>query len=247
MKTSASGRAAIEQREGRRLSAYRDSRGIWTIGVGHAATGLPPVPHAGMTITEAECDALLAADLAPVETVINMAVTVPIGQNEFDALASLGFNIGVGGLRRSTVVKRLNLGDIAAAADAFMDWCKPAVLIARRRAERQQFLTADAPDGSGVSPTEVAVARAAALSGHAAHHTATSRTSALGGAVAVAAGSTAAVSAAAAGQSHWAWIIGAIFAAGALLDGAMSVVHARTATTLAANAAAQGKPAVPAA
>ena len=131
MKTSASGRALIEQREGRRLSAYRDSRGIWTIGVGHAATGLPPRPCAGMTITEAECDALLAADLAPVEVVIATAVTVPVSQNEFDALASLGFNIGVGGLRKSTVVRQLNLGDINGAADAFMNWCKPAVLASR--------------------------------------------------------------------------------------------------------------------
>ena len=73
MKTSAQGRAAIERREGRRLSAYRDSRGIWTIGVGHAATGLPPRPSAGMTISEAACDALLAADLAPVEAVIAAA------------------------------------------------------------------------------------------------------------------------------------------------------------------------------
>ena len=45
MKTSAAGRALIERREGRRLSAYRDTRGIWTIGVGHAATGLPPRPR----------------------------------------------------------------------------------------------------------------------------------------------------------------------------------------------------------
>ena len=50
-----------------------------------------------MTITEAQCDALLAADLAPVEAVIGR-VKVPVTQNEFDALVSLGFNIGIGGL-----------------------------------------------------------------------------------------------------------------------------------------------------
>jgi lysozyme len=144
MKTSALGRADIRQREGCRLVAYRDTRGIWTIGVGHAATGLPPRPFAGMTITEVQADQLLAADLAPVEAAINGAVKVPLTQNEFDALASLGFNIGVGGLGRSTIVGRLNRGDRAGAAQAFLLWAHPPELMGRRRAEMKQFQTPDA-------------------------------------------------------------------------------------------------------
>lgn len=46
------GRQRLTDREGKRLTAYRDSKGIWTIGVGHATTsGRAPIPHAGMTIT----------------------------------------------------------------------------------------------------------------------------------------------------------------------------------------------------
>ena len=159
MKTSAEGRAAIEAREGRRLKAYRDSRGIWTIGVGHTGRMSAPRVTAGMTITEAACDAMLAGDLAPVEAVIAAAVKVPIGQNEFDALASLGFNIGAGGLARSTVIRKLNLGDVAGAADAFMLWDKPAALVGRRTREKAQFLRPESAEASRALVT----ARASAL------------------------------------------------------------------------------------
>ena len=144
MRVSPAGRAAIRQREGCRLTAYRDSRGIPTIGVGHVDM-TPPVTTMGMRITLAQADAYLAADLAPVEAAIASAVKVPLSQNQCDALASLAFNIGVGGFKRSTVVARLNREDYAGTADAFMLWAKPAVLIGRRRAEKAQFLTPDAP------------------------------------------------------------------------------------------------------
>lgn len=143
MKVSAAGRAAITQREGCRLVAYRDSRGIPTIGVGHVDM-TPPKTVMGMRITAAQADALLAADLAPVEATINKSVTVSLTQNEFDALASLGFNIGIGGLARSTVVGRLNRGDRAGAAQAFLLWAHPAELMGRRKAEVAQFLKPDA-------------------------------------------------------------------------------------------------------
>ena len=160
MQTSKSGRALIEQREGRRLAAYRDSKGILTIGVGHTGRMSPPAVKAGMTITEAECDAMLAADLAPVEHLLNAAIKVPISQNEFDAMASLGFNIGIGGLKGSTVVKRLNGGDVAGAAAGFMMWAHPAVLAGRREAEAAQFLASDA---DAAHARTIASARAATL------------------------------------------------------------------------------------
>lgn len=144
MRVSPAGRAAIRQREGCRLSAYQDSRGIWTIGVGHVDM-TPPVTHAGMRITSVQADQYLAADLAPVEAAIARSVLVPLSQNQCDALASLAFNIGTSGFKRSTVVSRLNRGDYAGASDAFMLWSKPAVLTARRKAERAQFLMPDAP------------------------------------------------------------------------------------------------------
>lgn len=144
MKTSAAGRAAIAQREGNRLKAYRDTKGIWTIGVGHTAAAGEPRPKAGLIISAKQSDDILERDLADVERAVNSAVKVPVTQNQFDAMVSLAFNIGAGGFKRSTVVKRLNAGDVAGAGEAFMMWNKPPEIIGRRRTERKQFLSGGA-------------------------------------------------------------------------------------------------------
>lgn len=146
MKTSAAGRKAITQREGVRLSAYLDSVGVWTIGVGHAATsGVPPIPRKGMRITAQQADEILTKDLARYEDAINRSVKVPLTQNQFDALVSLCFNIGERGFAHSTVVARLNRKDYRGAADAILMWQHPPVLRTRREAERKQFLTGMKP------------------------------------------------------------------------------------------------------
>jgi len=146
MKTSADGRSAITQREGNVLTAYLDSVGVLTIGVGHTAMAGPPAPKKGMKITAAESDAILARDLAIFEAAVSKAVKVQLNQNEFDALVSLAFNIGAGAFSKSTLVKKLNAGDRAGAADQFLVWNKAGGkvlkgLTTRRQAERKQFLT----------------------------------------------------------------------------------------------------------
>lgn len=143
MKTSSRGRAAIMQREGCRLNAYRDSVGVLTIGVGHTGRASPPHVHAGMHITTAQADAYLAADLAPFEEAVNHAVKRPLTQNQFDACVSLAFNIGGGGFTGSGVVHRINAGDMEGAANAFLMWERPPALAGRRQEERKQFLTPD--------------------------------------------------------------------------------------------------------
>lgn len=145
LKVSPAGRAAIAQREGNKLTAYKDSVGVWTIGVGHTAAAGAPAPHAGMTITAAESDAILTRDLAQFEWAVEGAVKVPVQQHEFDAMVSLAFNIGGAAFARSSVVRKLNAGDRAGAANAFLLWKnaggKP-ILLKRREAERKQFLGA---------------------------------------------------------------------------------------------------------
>jgi len=144
--TSAAGRKAITEREGNVLTAYQDSVGIWTIGVGHtSAAGLPKVAK-GLKITAAESDEILSRDLKTFEAGVRAAVKVPMNQNEFDALVSLAFNIGVEAFSKSTLVKKLNAGDRAGAADQFGQWVKAGGktlkgLVTRRQAERKQFLS----------------------------------------------------------------------------------------------------------
>lgn len=142
---SVAGRAALMAREGCRLSAYRDSVGVPTIGVGHTGRAGPPPVALGMTISRSEAEAIFAADLAPFEAVVCGGVTAALTQNQFDALVSLAFNIGVRGFAGSTVVHKLEADDHTGAADAFLMWVHPPELASRRRAERAQFLRPDDP------------------------------------------------------------------------------------------------------
>ena len=141
MKTSAAGLKAIMQREGVRLGAYRASRGLWTIGCGHLTNDYFRVSP-GMVISQQKAMDLLAHDLGQVEATINAVCKVPLQQWQFDALASLGFNIGCGGLAHSTVMHYVNAMAFPQAADAFMNWCHPPELRGRRESERRQFLGA---------------------------------------------------------------------------------------------------------
>ena len=142
LRTSPAGIAKLEQREGCVLHAYRDSVGVWTIGVGHSSlAGTPPLVHAGMTITQAQATAILESDLAPREDFMNRLLMRAATQNQFDAMMSLMFNIGDGGFKGSDVLKLFNAGDIKGAAAAFMHWSHPAALANRRRDEAHQFLS----------------------------------------------------------------------------------------------------------
>src|SRR5690348_9873974 len=106
MKTSPHGIKLLENREGVRLTVYKDSKGIPTVGVGHVV-----LPEDGLKlgdkITQAQCDAFLAHDLGKCENAVNGAVKVPMTQNQFDAMVSFAFNIGVEGFKTSSVVRKL--------------------------------------------------------------------------------------------------------------------------------------------
>ncbi len=142
MKMSAHGLKMLEQREGVRLRAYRDTRGIWTVGVGHSAVaGTGSSVHPGETITEAQALAILAGDIAPREAFMSHLLKRVPTQNQFDAMQSLMFNIGNGAFHHSRVLSLFNAGEFHAAADAFLDFEHPSVLAGRRRAERAQFLS----------------------------------------------------------------------------------------------------------
>lgn len=104
----------IRESEGLRLEAYW-SGSQWLIGYGHTRTA-----RKGMTITIAEADALLRADVADSENAVRGAVKVPVNRNQFSAMVSLAYNLGAGGFSRSKVLERINAGDYEGAADAFL-------------------------------------------------------------------------------------------------------------------------------
>jgi lysozyme len=140
MTMSLEGRKRLSLREGIRLKAYRDSKGIPTIGVGHTSAAGEPKVTMGMTITAQQCDEILMRDLALFENSINRTVKVPLQQHEFDALVSIAFNVGPK-FANSTTIRKLNAGDRSGAAKAILMWNKPPEIVGRRHTEYEQFVT----------------------------------------------------------------------------------------------------------
>ena len=100
---SRKGLALTEQFEGCRLSAYKDQVGVWTIGYGHTEPDVKP----GITITNAQAEALLAQDVKRAESCVNNLVSVQLTQQEFDALVDFIFNLGTGAFSSSTMLREL--------------------------------------------------------------------------------------------------------------------------------------------
>lgn len=154
MKTSANGRKLIQQFEGCREKAYQDCVGVWTIGYGHTGN-----VKAGQVISKEEADRLLSQDLVKFESGVEKNVKVALTQNQFDALVSFCYNLGVGSLQKSTLLKKLNAGDYKGAAEEFLKWNKAGGkvltgLVRRRELERQLFLTGGTVTAAAASSYE---------------------------------------------------------------------------------------------
>lgn len=138
---SENGLALIKEFEGCRLEAYQDSVGVWTIGYG-STIGVKP----GMVITQDQADARLKLDAANAVACVNRKVGPALTQNQFNALVSFVFNLGCAALAGSTLLRLINAGELAAAANEFPKWCHAGAqilpgLVARRETEQKLFLT----------------------------------------------------------------------------------------------------------
>lgn len=138
LKTDAAGRAFLTKEEGEVLTTYLCAAGVPTIGVGH--TGADVV--ARMRITREQSQALLTKDLLRFEAAVNRLVTVPLTQNQFNALVSFAFNLGEGALAKSSLLRYVNatagaVRDQAALRTYFRIWRnvngKPSAAIEARR------------------------------------------------------------------------------------------------------------------
>ena len=139
MKISLEGLALIKRFEGCRLESYKCSANVLTIGYGHTS-GVKETD----TITQDEADKLLQEDVEQFEKHVDDNVTVELGQSQFDALVAWTFNLGVGNLRQSTMLKKLNEGDYQSVPSEMKRWNKASGktldgLIRRRKAEGLLF------------------------------------------------------------------------------------------------------------
>lgn len=146
MKPSKSIKAKMRGWEGCVLTAYRCPAGIWTVGYGH--TG--PEVKAGLKITRIEAEEWFSADLDKFAVhVERLLAGCPVSQCQFDALVSLAYNIGPGGLAKSQLLAKVkaNPNDPAIRME-FAKHCKARVggvlkqlpgLVKRRMAEADHY------------------------------------------------------------------------------------------------------------
>ena len=146
MSVSNKGVDLICEFEGKRLVAYDDGVGVWTIGFGTIKYPSGNRVKKGDTCTLEQAKEYMRHDLMEFEHTVNSSVKVPLNQNQFDALVSLAYNIGSSAFKSSTLVKKLNTGDYQGAADQFNVWVNAGGkrmqgLVNRREKENVLFLS----------------------------------------------------------------------------------------------------------
>lgn len=159
MKISDKGLALIKKWEGCKLHAYLDVVGVPTIGFGSIAYPNGRPVQLGDQITQEQADALLVRECESKCRAISKLIQATVNQNEFDALASLAYNIGEGAFAKSTLLRKLNASDHQGAAQQFLVWNKGIIdgvkveiegLTNRRRDEKNLF-ESDEASGQEIS------------------------------------------------------------------------------------------------
>jgi lysozyme len=156
-RVSRHGLQLIKSFEGLRRKSARLPGDRYVVGYGHTRSA-----RQGVEVSEADAEALLRYDLLPVEAAVNEWTFTPLTQNQFDALVSFAFNIGLKAFRRSDVLRRLNEGAMLPAAAALEMWRRAELdgegvlvdaLVRRRAVEKALFL--QPTDGHIPAPSAV--------------------------------------------------------------------------------------------
>lgn len=148
MQMSEHGLGLLEKWEGFELNVYKDSAGLPTIGVGHLLTKSElssgkivlngvPVPYSDGLTNQQVLD-LLGQDVKPAELAVNNGVKVALNQNQFDALVSFTFNVGVGAFTSSTLLKVLNQQQYTAVPTQLLRWVRSGGQVVQGLVNRRQ-------------------------------------------------------------------------------------------------------------
>lgn len=140
MQYSVDGTLLTQGFEGCRLTPYQDVKGVWTDGYGNTHGVIPNGPD----ISQAKADADLLSNVQGAVYAVNHYVAIRLSQREFDALVDFVFNCGAPAFANSTMLVKLNRGDMVGAANEFERWDMAdgkhvAGLLRRRKAEETMF------------------------------------------------------------------------------------------------------------
>ena len=148
----------IKHHEGVRFKPYRCPAKLWTVGVGHVLYAIqgrlpldqrdafPLEPHDNRTFSSDEVNGTLSTDLIRFETGVARLFPVGLTTGQNDALVSFAFNLGLGGVQRSTLRQKVLRGETQEAADEFLKFTRGGGkilpgLVKRRNDERALFLS----------------------------------------------------------------------------------------------------------
>jgi len=141
MKLDENGFEALHLREGLKLKPYLDTQGVPTIAMGNTYY----LDGTKVKMTDAPLSKMHAEKLANLTAMsfaskVDKLVTSKVTQNQFNALVSLAYNIGINGFANSTVLRRVNVNPTdPTIKNAFMLWTKNKELIGRRKSEVTQY------------------------------------------------------------------------------------------------------------
>jgi len=146
----------LKKFEGCKLKAYRCPANVCTIGYGHTSAAGAPMVNDGMTITQAQAEDILKRDIVKYEIAVMDLVKVKLTQNQFDVLTDFAYNAGVGNLKSSTMLKKINSGNLDMVPAELMKWTKGGGkvlpgLVRRRQAAGAWWTAGAAP----VTPEQV--------------------------------------------------------------------------------------------
>ena len=158
MKVSDRCKEMIKHHEGVRFKPYRCPARLWTVGVGrvlYAIQGRLPLdqrdafplePHDNRTFSKDEINGILSTDLIRFEVGVARLFPMVLTTGQNDALVSFAFNLGLGGVQRSTLRSKVLRGEIEEAADEFLKFTRGGGkilpgLVKRRNDERALFLS----------------------------------------------------------------------------------------------------------
>jgi len=138
------GKNIIKFYESLRLKTYLDTGKVLTIGYGH--TG--PDVKLGLTISKEKANELFDSDIDKFQDGVNKLLSYSTNENQFSAMVSLAYNIGLGNFKKSSVLRFHNQGQFEKAANSFLLWNKDngvvlAGLVKRRKSESLLYLSTD--------------------------------------------------------------------------------------------------------
>jgi lysozyme len=145
MKVNADGYALLKRFEGCRLKSYKCPSAVWTIGYGNTFYEDGTKVKEGDVITQARAEQLAKNVVDKFAVSVRALITQTLNENQFSACVSLAYNIGIGGFKKSSVLKKLNVNPLdPTIADSFRKWNKGGGvvlkgLVNRREAEIQLY------------------------------------------------------------------------------------------------------------